>query len=298
MRPAGWPLGAYAALKRIAQDARDRDARPLILHYAIGEFESSAAGWTRSSRRATPSTSRARWRAPPATPAAGGGRRLQFRIGGSGSTSRRWLRSTSAALRSRRRPVAGPRRARRAASDRRCLPRGPARRPPRRRPAPTTAGRRAPPRGCRTAASTTSSSAAVARCPVRTSNPPSCATPARTLLTSSSRDSPAPTCATSERLDVDDRDPAPAQRARCSRRRCSRRARRVLVANPQRGRRAPRRRDAVTSRGTAPAAADSPRPSWRGALAALHQRPRARPRARFHCLSFVTYHRARRYATM
>jgi hypothetical protein len=38
-RPPGWPSGGYAALEQIATRARDRDALPVILHWAIAELE-------------------------------------------------------------------------------------------------------------------------------------------------------------------------------------------------------------------------------------------------------------------
>jgi hypothetical protein len=38
-RPAGWPAGGYAALRQLAELARQRDVRPQILHYAICALE-------------------------------------------------------------------------------------------------------------------------------------------------------------------------------------------------------------------------------------------------------------------
>ena len=90
-RPPGWPAGGYAALEHIARLARERDARPLILHYAILALDQlsrrmHAIAAADDPDRLAKMVARARRRRQPPAPT-----RLQFRTARPASAWPHWV---------------------------------------------------------------------------------------------------------------------------------------------------------------------------------------------------------------
>jgi hypothetical protein len=90
-RPRGWPAGGYAALEHTARLARERDERPLILHYAIIAIDQlsrrmHAITVADDPKRLAAMIARARRRRQPSAPT-----RLQFRTGRPQSPWPHWV---------------------------------------------------------------------------------------------------------------------------------------------------------------------------------------------------------------